>query len=311
MRQPAYSGFVAPNFLRSLNWPMLATVVCWGFNFVAIKLVYEQISPSAAALGRCILMWLALVLICRIRGESLKYPPGQKVHLLGIGFLSLGVYIVLFMLGMNYTSPADGAIVLATSPIFTALIAVLYGQDRFSWGSLAGAMIALCGVGMVVSVGVHGGSNAVLGNSLVLASSLVWAWSVVLARPRVQALTPLQALTLSMPGSLLVLLPWGIADLMATKWSKITVQTWLAFGHLTFLAGVVGFLGFYAGLRRSGAAGVMLYQFFVPPVAAACGALLLAQPILPVQVVGFAAVIAGVWWSSRSRRPAMGQLTQR
>jgi drug/metabolite transporter (DMT)-like permease len=50
---------------RGLCLPLLFTVFAWGYNFVALKILYAEVSPSAAALMRHVLMYLALVLICR------------------------------------------------------------------------------------------------------------------------------------------------------------------------------------------------------------------------------------------------------
>lgn len=44
---------------------MLMTVVCWGFNFVALKLLFaEGLTPAATSLVRFLLMWGVLAAIC-------------------------------------------------------------------------------------------------------------------------------------------------------------------------------------------------------------------------------------------------------
>lgn len=281
---------------------MLMTVVCWGFNFVALKLLFaEGLTPAATSLVRFLLMWGVLAAICRLRKEPLSYPEGSTIALWTLGFLSMGVYMILFLEGMARTTAAEGAIVLATSPVLTALVAVAMKRERFVWGALLGAVVAFIGVFLVVFAGDQNSHGTLLGNGLVLLSSLVWAYCAVQTRIFLDDMSPLRALTLSMPGALPILLVYGLAATLAVPWSDFTWVGWAMLAHITLLAGVVGFLGFFAGVRQVGSSGAMLYQFLVPPIAAFFAWALLKQPLLPQQGVGLVVVLAGVWWSTRSR----------
>lgn len=281
---------------------MLATVVSWGFNFVTLKLLFaEGMTPAAASLVRFLLMWGVLVAICRFRRESLAYPEGSTIALWILGFLSMGVYMILFLEGMARTTAAEGAIILATSPVLTFLLAVAMKRERFAWGALVGAVVAFVGVALVVFAGDHDSHGTLLGNGLVLLSSIVWAYCAVQTHVVVGDLSPLRALTLSMPGAIPILLVYGLGAALAVPWGQMTWVGWAALAHITLLAGVVGFIGFYAGVRQVGSSGAMLYQFLVPPIAAFFAWLLLGQALLPLQGVGLAVVLLGVWWSMRCR----------
>lgn len=284
---------------------MLTTVVCWGFNFVALKFLFaEGLTPAATSLVRFLLMWGVLVAICQFRREPLTYPEGSTIALWILGFLSMGVYMILFLEGMARTTAAEGAIILATSPVLTALLAVAMKHERFSWGALLGAIVAFVGVFLVVFAGAESSHGTMLGNGLVLLSSLVWAFCAVQTRVFLTDMSPLRALTLSMPGAIPILLVYGLTATFAVPWSQVTWLGWVMLGHITLLAGVVGFLGFFVGVRQVGSSGAMLYQFLVPPIAAFFAWLLLKQELLPLQGVGLAVVLAGVWWSTRSRMGA-------
>ncbi len=279
-------------------------MVCWAFNFVALKLVYKQLSPATLALTRFGIMWGVLALICWLTGVELRYKREDVLKLLTLGFLSMGVYIIVFLEGMQRTSATDGAILLATSPIWTALIAVAFGHERFCWGALGGAVVAFGGVAFVVLAGASGSHGQLLGNGLILISAVLWALSAVLTRPMVEKYSPLQALTLSMPGALPLLLLYGLWPALQTPWSSFSTVTWLSFLHVCLLAGVVGFIGFYAGVKQIGSGNAMLYQYFVTPLAAFFAWLVLGQPPAPLQAAGLVVVVVGVIWSSSSRAKA-------
>jgi drug/metabolite transporter (DMT)-like permease len=306
-----------PQRTSFLSWPLIITVLSWGFNFVALKLLYREMSPAAVGLVRFVLMYACVLAVCWVLKEPLKFPAGKRTPILIQGALSMGIYIVLFLEGMARTGAAEGAIILASAPIFTGLIAVAAKQEPFRMGVLLGGLLALCGVATVV-LGGAAATNAVelqskiLGDVLILISALVWAGQAVLSKPIVSRVSPRQLLALGMPAALVILLPYGFTATMAVQWSSLSVHTWMYIAHVTLLAGAVGFAGFFAGVRKIGASSAMLYQFFVPPLAALTEWLFLGKALHPIQFVGLALVLAGVTVASRSRHiplPALAEKT--
>lgn len=285
--------------------PLLVTVLSWGFNFVALKLIYVEVPAPALGLVRFVLMYGVLVAICRIGGVSLRYPKGDALRTMTMGFLAMGVYMVFFLEGMKGSTAAEGAIILATAPIFTSLFAAAAGQERLNLGALAGGFMSFAGVVLVILGGVSSGpapSGKLLGNFLILASSAIWAASAVLSRPLVERHSPFRILTLSMPGAIPVLVPYGLMSTINLDWTTVSPISYLLLAHVAMLAGVAGFAGFYAGVRQVGAAGAMLYQFLVPPVAAAFAWATLGQAMTNVQFAGLVVVLTGVAIAMHFRR---------
>lgn len=281
--------------------PLLVTALSWGFNFIALKLAYLQLSPAALTFARYLAMGAVLIVLCWSMRLSLRYPQGEVGRLLFLGFLSLGVYIVVFMEGMNATSATDGAILLSTAPVWTAILAVAFRHEKFSLGALLGAIVAFLGVAVVVANRQNGDQGTLVGNGLVLLAALLWAFSAVLMKPVVIKMHPLRALTLSMPGALPILLPYGLMATLEVDWAALSVPTWLSFAHIVLLAGCAGFIGFYAGVRQIGSANAMLYQYFVTPIAAGFAWLVLGERPSWPQGIGVVVVIAGVIWSTSAR----------
>lgn len=299
---------VSMSRLRAISLPLAATVLAWGFNFAAIKLLYQAMPPPAVGLLRYIPMALCLAAICVYSREELKYPKGQIGKILLIGFISMGVYMVLFLEGIARVAPAEGAIVLATAPVFTALFSVLMGQEPFRIGVLIGALISIAGVGCVVSNGIIAcdvdPQTHVAGVLMILASAAVWAYQAVLSKPLMAGMSSLKLLTLSMPGAAIVLVPYGVKSVAEMNWAAMDSLNWGLFFHVTFLAGVVGFWGFYAGVRAIGASRALLYQFFVPPIAVTFDIAIFDRQFHWLQFVGLAVIIGGVSIAARARAAA-------
>ena len=216
--------------------------------------------------------------------------------------------MILFLEGMKLTSPAEGSIILAVAPVLVAVFSVMARIEKFTLGAIIGAAIAFVGTAIVIASGSKDSSGTLAGNLMILASAVVWAYGAVLSKPLVARYSPLQSLTLSMPGALLILIPYGLMPTLQVPWSELTSQTWWMLIHVVFGAGFIGFLGFYEGVKSKGPSAAMMYQFFVPIVATFFGYILLRQSLSVWQAVGLSIVIFGVTVASRARYLAASRL---
>ncbi len=290
-----------PRAVPAFSVPLALTVLAWGFNFVVLKLLYVQLSPAAVGLVRWALMLGGLYVVCRLLRLPSRVRREDVPLVLLQGCLSLGIYMVLFLEGMARTTPGEAAIVLATSPIFTALFAAMVRQERLSLAVIAWALVAFAGVSLVALGGANGLQGRILGDALILASSVVWAVSTVVSKPLVGRIPPLTMLTASMWGAAPVLLVYGLFPVLDTPWQELTPATWSLMAYVVLAAGVLGFVGFYLGVQQIGATGAMLYQYCVSPLAVLFAWVTLGNSLSPLQLLGLAVVLAGVAMGNRAR----------
>lgn len=279
--------------------PLALTVLAWGFNFPAIAVLYHQMSAQALALIRLLIMAAVVVPWAWARGQSVRVEAPDLWRIRGLGFLSLGVYMVLFLEGMRHTNPAEASIIISTSPLWVSLIRAGLRQAPLSLLSVVGAVVAIFGVGLIVLEGHDGSSSTWLGYGLIFSAAVLWAVCVVISKPLTETLGPLRTLAGGIPAALIVLIPYGFSAVLETDFAALKPVSWGMLAHISILAGGLGFLGFYSGVKKIGPQTAMLYQFFVPPVAAASTWLVLGRPLGILQGVGLAIVLLGVWLSTR------------
>jgi drug/metabolite transporter (DMT)-like permease len=279
------------------------TIVVWGYNFIALKVLYREVAPGPAALVRHAIMWLCLCAIVWAMFRKDGFRPWRfDWRTSAFGAIAMGVYMVLFVEALNRTSAPEGAIVIATAPLFTTLFAVLAKQEPFSLRVLFGALVAFGGVALVVFGGAQFHADHLLGNGLMLASSITWALGTVISRPLVKERPAIVVLTESMPAAFLVLIPYALTATLQIDWRSLHPESWWALAHFTFLAGVAGFVGFFVGVRQIGAAGAMMYQYCVAPLATLFAWWLLKEALNAWQLVGMAVVLAGVVAATAARK---------
>lgn len=285
-----------------LNVPLLITVLTWAFNFVSIKLLNRDMPPLVVLMDRTLVMGLCLVGYCLLRGISLRYPKGDAVKILFAGFLGLGLYMVLFLEGLSQTTPAEGAIILASAPIFTYLLSCVLKQDPFNRSALVASMVAFAGVAIVILGGnPAAGHGSLTGNLIVLIASVVWACNVVAMRPLLRKYDATRVFTLSVPGAFPLVLLVGLVPAIQFDYASVSTINWILFVQVTVLSGVVAFVTYYVGVHQIGVYRSGMYQFFIPPLAAGFQWMVYGSVLSMIQWAGLLVVMLGVIYSARMR----------
>jgi drug/metabolite transporter (DMT)-like permease len=304
----------APSGLTPTYLLMLLAVLLWGGNWAAAKLAIEAVPPITLATLRyavstpILLAWLAWQGPLP-RVERRDWPP-----MLGLGVLYVVVSNLLFLYGLQYAPSVDGAIIYpGFQPLFAALLAALLLSEAVAGRQMLGLAVALGGLVLVVGGGQLGGSGGqarLMGDLLFLAGALVWAYTTVLIRVVSRRLTAVAASTYSALLGLPLLLG---ASLVEGGWGPLwrsLPHTWPALAYMTIVSTGPPTIFFYNGIKRLGVARAAAFSYLIPVSGVAMSALILGEPVLPLQLAGGLLVLAGLWLVSRRaaaqplRRPA-------
>src|SRR5690606_6550093 len=104
-----------------------------------------------------------------------------------MGLLGVAMYYLLFNLGLVYVSASQGALIQASIPAMTALVAVLWLRERATGLRWLGIAMSIAGVLIVFSGGSSGsesgsGASSQSGTILMFASVTCWALYTALAK---------------------------------------------------------------------------------------------------------------------------------
>jgi drug/metabolite transporter (DMT)-like permease len=282
---------------------VLATVVIWSANFVVVKAAVGVLGPLTFTSARYVVASLALFLIVRWRLGSVRPPARTALVLVLLGMLGFGAYQVLFSVGITTITAGDSALIIAVSPVLTALLAGAVGMDRLTAPKLAGALVAFAGVAIVVTAGKELAIGASLvGDLLTLGAAVLWAVYTVAGTRMLRSVDPLQATAWAVLGGMLFLLPFGALEIATSPPPPVSIA--VVAGVLfsgTFAAGIANVFVFNA-IRFLGPTRVTASQFLVPAGAVVLGAVFLSEPVGIAQVAGGAIIVLGVWLT---RRPSI------
>lgn len=247
---------------RSLG-AIAVTLVLWSSAFAGIQAALEAFTPGHLALFRFLsasaFMGITAV-IRRMRLPALRDLP----LILLLGLFGIAVYHTALNYAQLRVSAGAAGILIATSPVFTALLAAAFLQERLAtWGWL-GIVISLGGA-TLVALGEGGGFNLEPYALLVLISAVSSAVYFVMMKPLLERYTGLELSTYSIwagTAMLLFFLP-GFPHAVASAPSEAV----LAVVYLGVLPGGVAYITWAVALSRTPASVLASFQYLVPVLA--------------------------------------------
>jgi drug/metabolite transporter (DMT)-like permease len=289
---------------------MLACVMIWGLNFTAVKLVLRDMSPLAFNGLRFTMATLVMLAFLwqRTRGpganETLAPMRRDWLMIIGIGLLGHTLYQLLFINGMVLTTPANSSLLLATAPIWVAVLGYLLRIERISRVTWAGILLSFCGI-LVLILGGGGhvdlGGATIRGDFLLLGCAIVWAAYTTASKPLLTRYSPLKLTALSMLAGTIPLAIICFPAMMQQNWAAVTLVGWIAFLFSTLLSVVVGYLVWYTSVQRVGNARTAVYSNLTPVFAIIFAWIILDSTLVPLQLAGGAVVLAGLVLTRRGR----------
>ena len=279
----------------------------WGANFNLAGLVLEDMAPMAAAAGRFGLAALIMALLVAGRGEFAAMLAVARRHggrLALVGIVGIAGFNLLFFDAMRTTSAVNGALIMATNPLLTAVLAAAFLGEQLPGRQIAAIPVALAGVSLVILGGRAGeGVEFGFGDLEMLGANLAWAAYNVLARKLMPPGPQLANVTVMMTAGALVLAM--VAGLSGSAFALPGPKAGAALLLMAVTGSVLAYLFWSMAITRLGAGRTALFLNLVP-VFAATIATLGGSPPNPAQLGGGAVVIMAVIFSMLpSRRPCV------
>jgi drug/metabolite transporter (DMT)-like permease len=292
---------------RAAEAACVGVMVIWAGNFIVVKSTIPILSPIGYAFLRFAIAGLVLLALCRWREGSVTVPRADIVPLAGLGLLGFGIYQVLWSTALFSTSVGNSALLIGSTPVFTALIAAALGADTLSRGRAAGIAIAFAGVAIVAAGDGLRLDQAALGDLMTLGAAVSWAIYVSLGAGVLRRFTPLRATAWTVTFGALALAPFGLVQLAAVDTSQVGPPQVAAVAYSSLLSSAVGNLVVFWGISLLGPTRVTNLQFLPPALAIAFAAIFLGDPVLVSQVVGGVVILAGILVARRDRLPRRGR----
>jgi drug/metabolite transporter (DMT)-like permease len=283
----------------------------WGTNFNAGAYIIAHQPPITASIERFSLATLALLLFFGLRGQlRLSTLKNNWPAYLGLGVLGFTLFNLCTFFGLQSTTPINGALILATTPLWTLVFGVIWENEKLNGSRIAGLLAGFIGVVLVIT---KGQIQTLLrlevspGDGIILLGSLAWALNMVGTRRLVHNATAIETTSYSMLFGTLALLPLGfIFENPLQSLATASLSVHLAVVYLALCGSLLAYLLWFNGLEKIGSVRTAIF-FNLAPVFTMLVATLTGTAPNIWQLAGAAWVILGVLLASG----VLMRLTQR
>jgi drug/metabolite transporter (DMT)-like permease len=269
---------------------MVALAALWGGSYLFMRFSVPHVGAEWVVEGRTLaggLVLAAFILVTR-RGFALaRHWRGYAV----IGIAGVAIPFWLIGTAVKTIDASTAAILNATSPIFSAIVASIWIRERLTFEKLAGIALSIAGIAVLVGWTPKPMSAAELfACSQSLMACACYGWVSVFTKVHLKE-APSSAISavscLVAAGALAPFTPWAAvaAPVPALAWVSV-----LALG--VFSTGVA-FILYYRLIGDLGPVRALMVTLLIPVFGILWGVLLLGEPVTPGRIAGCAIVLAG------------------
>ena len=278
-------------------------VIVWGGSFIATKIALQDVSPAT-------IVWVRFAMGVVILGAAVaarkqfSFPNRSEWGYFALlGFLGIAFHQWLQSNGLITSEASTTAWIVASTPIFMALLGWLILKEGLNLPKTGGILLAALGVLLVVSDGdlsaVSIGEFGAPGDALILISSVNWAVFSILSRRGLRKYPAAGMMLWVMLfgwlfSSALFFVKAGLPEL-----AQLTVNGWLAVAFLGIFCSGLAYMAWYDALQALPAAQTGAFLYIEPLVTIIVAAVVLAEPITGASLFGGGIILFGVYVVNR------------
>jgi drug/metabolite transporter (DMT)-like permease len=284
------------------GWATFGAVsVLWGIPYLFIKVAVDDGVPPAFLAWVRVILAASLLLAIAWRAGTLASVRGHWRWLAVFAVAEIAVPFPLIAAGEQHVASSLAAIIIATAPLFVAVLAVRFdASERVTGRRLIGLFIGLAGVVALVGIDVAGRGDELLGALAVLVAAFCYAVGPMVLKRHLADLDQRASMGVALALAGLFLLPAVALDPPSTALSNEAIAALIVLGVLCTAAAFV----LYAMLiGEVGAGRALVITYINPVIAVALGVAILGESPGAGAIAGLLLILAGSWLSTDGRLP--------
>jgi drug/metabolite transporter (DMT)-like permease len=278
-----------------------AVSVLWGIPYLFIKVAVDDGVPPAFLAWVRVVLAAALLLAIAWRAGTLRSVRGHWRWLAAFAVAEITIPFPLIAAGEQHIASSLAAIIIATAPLFVAVLALRYdASERVTGRRLVGLLLGLAGVVALVGIDVAGQGDELLGAGAILLAALGYAIGPMVLKRHLVDLDPRASMGASLALASLLLLPAVALDPPSAPLSAQAIAALLVLG---VLCTAVAFVVYGVLIAEVGAGRALVITYINPVVAVALGVAVLGERPGAGAIAGLLLILAGSWLSTDGRVP--------
>jgi drug/metabolite transporter (DMT)-like permease len=277
------------------NWIMFTTLgLIWGSSFMWIKIALAEIGPFTLVLLRVFFAAVGVLVVLVVRRVKLPKLRDWGVFVV-LGVVNVALPFVFISWSETNISSGLAAILNATMPLFTILIAAVFvPDDRITLAKIVGLVVGFAGVVLLMSNRMDGAANGyLLGILAMLLGAFCYAAGSVYARMKTKGMAVEAQSVGQLSMAFAAMLPATLITESPLRLPQLPI-TWVAVLWLGLLGSCLATLFYFSLLHSVGPTRTALVTYIFPLVGVVLGAIFLQEVLDWRLAVGGLMILSGI-----------------
>lgn len=275
---------------------ILILTLLWGFNYSAIKISNEGISPVFASTLRSLIASICGAIYCLRKGEKLFHTDIRLFHGIGVGLL-FGLEFACIYFGMLYTDSARSVVFVFLSPFVVAVSAHFFLKgDRLTLLKTLGLVIAFAGIVFVFyGKPKTAKPNMLLGDLLEITAGILWgATTLYIKRYMAGKVEPIHTFLYQLFFSIPIL--FVVSHILEPNWIyRIDPLILTSIFYQSVIVAFISYFIWFKLIHQYAVSRLSAFTFFTPIFGVLSGILFIREELTFSLMVGLPLVSVGIF----------------
>lgn len=285
--------------------------VSWGFNNIALKIGFQYLTAPQFSGVRMLLAFPFMLYFAFWMPGRVRFTKRDFWGIVGVGCLGLGMFQILFPIGIDETSASLGGILMATMPIHVVVLSLAFGLERPGLKSIFGVLLTIGGL-VLITLASHQPEAAtqttLKGIIFVVVAEFGYAINTTFLRPYMKRYPPLQITGLAMAVSVLIFLGVFFNDMRSIIIAEVDSIAWLCAIYSGLIAFLLANILWNYAVKHIGSTKVSVYGNMPPVIVTILSAIIFHDVLNLMQMVGAIIIFSGVILVQLRKKDSTGRL---
>ncbi len=271
--------------------------VSWGFNNIVLKIGFQYLTAPQFSGVRMLIALPFMIYFAFWMPGQVRFTKRDFWGIAAIGCVGLGLFQILFPIGIDETSASLGGILMATMPIHVVILSLIFRLERPGVKSIVGVLLTIGGL-ILITLASHQPEAAtqttLKGIIFIIVAEFGYAINTTFLRPYMKRYPPLQVTGLAMAVSVCIYLVVYFSDMRSIVPSETNPIVWLCTIYSGLIAFLLANILWNYAVKHIGSTKVSVYGNMPPVIVVILSAIIFHDVLNLMQMVGAVIILAGV-----------------
>ncbi|MFH1125425.1 MAG: DMT family transporter [Pseudomonadota bacterium] len=275
---------------------ILILTLLWGFNYTAIKVSNQGISPVFASALRSIIASICGIVYCLWKREKLFHTDIMLFHGIMVGIM-FGLEFACIYFGLLLTDAARSVVFVYLSPFVVAVGAHFFLKgDRLTFPKVLGLTLAFLGI-VIVFYGrpTDAKPTMLIGDILQITAALLWgATTLYIKRFMAEKIHPINTFLYQLIFSIPIL--FAVSLILEPHWiSKFDLTIGVSLFYQSVIVAFATYFIWFKLIHEYSVSRLSAFTFFTPIFGVLFGILFMREELTSSLMIGLPMVCLGIF----------------